>query len=205
MRRTFEFPYVTPRRECNRGSERVCSVRAVVTKRDQRILDACRRGDADAWRELLDRYERLVFSVPLNYGLSRQDAADVCQVTFTILLQSLDTIRLEERLGSWLATVARRQTWRLMDRSRHEIATETPPEPGTGDNPSDVLEELLWLYEGLRKLDRRCRDLLVALYFDSSEPTYADVASRLGRPLGSIGPTRARCLERLRAVLGEFR
>src|SRR3712207_9005599 len=71
------------------------------------ILD-CRNGDVRAWQRLLDRYERLVFSVPRRYGLSREDAADITQLTFTILFQSMDTLPEESTLGAWLTTVARR-------------------------------------------------------------------------------------------------
>ena len=69
---------------------------------DRALIEACREGDAGAWRAVLDRYERLVFSIPLGYGLSRDDAADVSQITFTILLQSLDSLREDSRLGPWL-------------------------------------------------------------------------------------------------------
>ena len=85
------------------------------------ILD-CRNGDLGAWRRLLDRYERLVFSVPRRYGLSREDAADITQLTFTILFQSMDTLSEDSTLGAWLTTVARRHTWRRLDRKRREEA-----------------------------------------------------------------------------------
>lgn len=173
--------------------------------RDRRLLDACRRGDASAWRQVLDRYERLVYSIPLNYGLPREDAADICQLTFTALLQGLDAVRDDAGLGSWLATAARRQTWRVLDRSRREPrAPGEPPEPATEDDPIGDLDRIIWLHDGLQGLDPRCRELLLALYFDTAEPSYAEVADRLGRPVGSIGPTRARCLQRLRAELGDL-
>jgi hypothetical protein len=72
-----------------------------------------------SWEALLKKYERLVFSIPLNYGLSRADAADLSQVTFTILIQGLDSLDDDSRLGAWLSTAARRHTWRLVER-RHE-------------------------------------------------------------------------------------
>src|SRR5215216_3858638 len=71
---------------------------------------------------LLNRYERLVYSIPLRYGLSRDDAADIAQITFTILIQSMDSLSEDSRLGPWLVTVARRHTWRLLDRNRRERA-----------------------------------------------------------------------------------
>jgi len=163
-------------------------------------------GDARAWERLLDQYERLVFSIPLNYGLSSDDAADIAQITFTILLQSLKTLREDTRLAPWLVTVARRHTWRLLGRKRRETID---PEGDLGERvaltgasePLERWETIEWLNSGLNLLDLRCRDLLLALYFDPDQPAYAQVASRLRMPVGSIGPTRARCLEQLKRYL----
>lgn len=172
-----------------------------TTRSDGELLAACRRGDASAWSVVLDRYERLVFSIALRYGLSRDDAADVTQATFTALLQGLDGIREHDRLASWLATVARRQTWRLLERARREPHTTLN---GDGPQAPDAIEgweRAEWLHGGLDTLDEPCRELLAALYLDPAQPPYADVAARLRRPVGSIGPTRARCLARLRTIL----
>lgn len=172
-------------------------------------MQACRRGDSGAWSRLVEKYERLVFSIPLNYGLSREDAADVAQITFTILMQSLDNLSDDSNLGGWLATVARRHTWRLMERSRREQASErveAAPEAAMllGKSDTDTVEhwELVeWLHEGLSLVSEACRELLSALYFDPAQPSYADISARLGVPVGSIGPTRARCLQKLRQAL----
>ncbi len=179
------------------GRERVGQDRC---ERDRDLLDRCRKGDPRAWRQLLEDYDRLVFSIPLRYGLSREDAADISQLTFTELLQSLDVLREDERLVGWLATVARRQSWRLLDRRRREATVAEPPEAVEPD-PTDTWTRDEWLYEGLLSLDERCRELIIALYLSDEPSSYADIAQRLGRPIGSIGPTRARCLERLRSVL----
>lgn len=162
---------------------------------------------------MLDKYERLVFSIPRRYGLSRDDAADVAQLSFTILIQNIDTLPEDSRLGAWLATVAKRHSWRLMERNRREGASETVESQadlgadavalGKGDG-SDTIghwEMTEWLDGGLQSLDESCRELLTALYFRAEQPSYAEVAAELGRPVGSIGPTRARCLDRLRKVL----
>jgi RNA polymerase sigma factor (sigma-70 family) len=177
---------------------------------DDDLIRACRSGDAQAWERLLDKYERLVFSIPLNYGLSRDDAADVVQLTFTGLLESLDTLHEGSRLSAWLATVARRNTWRAIERSRRESTdeyegvAETLPSLGKDDTSAlERWEMIEWLNHGLMLLNDRCRELLLALYFEPGEPSYADVATRLGMAVGGIGPTRARCLERLRQILEE--
>jgi RNA polymerase sigma factor (sigma-70 family) len=179
---------------------------------DQDLLLRCRQGSVGAWHQLLNKYEGLVYSIPLRYGLSRDDAADIAQITFTILIQSLDSLSENSRLGPWLVTVARRHTWRLLQRNRRESSNEhlegtdiaeSAVLLGKSDADSTEHWELSeWLEAGLSKLGEPCRELLLALYFQPERSSYAEVAERLGRPVGSIGPTRARCLKRLRQVLG---
>lgn len=181
-----------------------------VQESDQDLIRACRNGDAGAWEQVLNKYERLVFSIPLRYGLDHAAAADIAQITFTILFQSLDELRDDSHLGGWLATVARRHTWRLQKHARRESPVENDDLPeiepmfgDSGDSPIDQLEEIEWVDQGLSKIDKRCRELLHALYFDTQQTSYTEIAERLRLPLGSIGPTRARCLERLKQVLQE--
>src|SRR5215510_9229936 len=102
-----------------------------ISENDQHLIQACRGGEAQAWERLLDRYERLVYSIPLRYGLTGDDAADISQLTFTILLQSLETLTENVRLAPWLTTVARRHTWRLLARYRREAVN---PEEDVADN-----------------------------------------------------------------------
>jgi RNA polymerase sigma factor (sigma-70 family) len=190
----------------------VTSARGVADP-DRDLIVRCRQGSTGAWQRLFNKYERLVYSIPLRYGLSRHDAADITQTTFTILIQSLDTLRDDSRLGPWLATVARRHTWRLMERNRRTIASEHLDDTSLaesaallGKSDADSIEhwELSeWLDAGLSKISESCRKLLVELYFQPERSSYVEVAARLDMPIGSIGPTRARCLKRLRQVLGE--
>jgi RNA polymerase sigma factor (sigma-70 family) len=180
---------------------------------DRDLILRCRQGSAGAWHQVLNKYERLVYSIPLRYGLSRDDAADIAQITFTILIQNMDNLSEDSRLGSWLVTVARRHTWRLMERNRRESANERLE--GTDVAASAVLlgksdaesiehwELSEWLDEGLSKISAACRELLLALYFQPERSSYAEVAERLDMPIGSIGPRRARCLNSLRQVLDE--
>lgn len=177
---------------------------------DQDLIHACRKGETRAWERLLDKYEHLVFSIPLNYGLSHDDAADITQLTFTILIESLDTLREDSRLGPWLATVARRHTWRWLERIRRDAASEYEGQIASASllnkahtESIDRWELIEWLNYGLSLIGQRCRELLLALYFDPQQPSYAEVAARLDMPVGSIGPTRARCLERMKQVLRE--
>lgn len=176
---------------------------------DWELIQACRRGRPRAWERVIDKYERLVFSVALKQGLTAEDAADISQITFTILLQSLDAFDKEVRLGGWLATVARRHAWRRRERRRREgpapdadlSETLSWEEDERAERPLHQWERIEWLESGLAQLDERCRRLLLALYFDAAQPSYAEVAAQMGLAEGSIGPTRARCLQKLRAVL----
>ncbi len=180
---------------------------------DQELIRRCREGSAGAWRRVLNKYERLVYSIPLRLGLSWDDAADVAQITFTILIKNLDSLPDDSRLGPWLATVARRHTWRLMERNRRETVSEsldymllTQSAVLLGKHDADSIEhwELAeWLDAGLSKLSPRCRELLLALYFQPEQYSYAEIVEHMGMPLGSIGPTRARCLKRLKQILDE--
>jgi RNA polymerase sigma factor (sigma-70 family) len=181
------------------------------TELDRDLIQRCRRGSVGAWHQVLNRYERLVFSIPLKYGLSKDDAADVAQITFTALVQNMDKLAEESRLGAYLSTIARRNTWRLLKLNRREIATEHLESTAfteryllLGNRDARSLEhwELTdWLDTGLSQVSERCRKLLMALYFEPNISSYAEVAEHFGMPLGSVGPTRARCLKHLKRVL----
>jgi len=182
----------------------------VAIRLDRDLILDCRNGDLGAWQSLLDRYERLVFSVPRRYGLSREDAADITQLTFTILFQSMETLSEDSTLGAWLTTVARRHTWRRLDRKRREEAgwygsssEKIPMLADTGTEDIKHWELTAWLDYGLSLVGKPCRELLSALYLDPKQPSYAEVAISLDMAVGSVGPTRIRCLKRLRRVLGE--
>lgn len=179
-------------------------------KTDQELIDACRAGRPDAWQEVLTRYERLVFSIPLTYGLNRADAADIAQLTFCALVERLDHLRPDSNLGAWLATVARRHAFRLLRQQQRQPLGQ---EEDIGESlllmkdpaadPSTAWERVEWLHQGLRLLDQRCQKLLLRLYFSEEAPAYEVVAAELGLRVGSIGPIRGRCLERLRLILLE--
>ena len=168
---------------------------------DRELLTACRAGDQEAWDLLVGRYERLVFSVALRNGVTREEAADITQMTFIALLESIGRLRDEDRLASWLMSVARRLSWRQRRRSERE--RPAAGELAGREDPIAAWERMAVVHEGLQRLGQACRDLLLALYFDPAAPSYAEVALRLGRPIGAIGPMRARCLRHLRTLVGE--
>ena len=166
---------------------------------DVALLAQIRAGHSEAWDLLINRYQRLVYSVALRAGLGPEDAVDVTQSTFLILLESSETLRHDERLAGWLVTVARRQSWRLRQRRRHEVLAAQVD----ADEPEDHLDwdQLATLHSALHQLGSPCRELISALYLEADEPTYAQIARRLGRSIGGIGPLRGRCLARLRSLM----
>lgn len=168
---------------------------------NEALVRACQRGDAVAWSEIVDRYERLVYAVPLKEGLTIDEAADVAQETFATLMISLHQIRQPDRLGWWLMTVARRLSWRERHRDgRAEIDVTSIDLEGDADVGEESVT-VQWVFDAIQSLAEPCRALVVSLFFDPAEPSYAEIAVRLGRPLGSVGPLRARCLDRLKNVL----
>jgi RNA polymerase sigma factor (sigma-70 family) len=175
--------------------------RIAAAPTDAELLGRCRGRDPDAWAQLTDRYERLIYSVALRNGVTAEDAADITQTTFITLIDSLDRIRDDEKLASWLMTVARRQAWRLRNTSRRTVPLEVAPEPAA--DPLEDWATLTTLQDALSTLGGTCRELLLALYFDPQEPSYAEIAERFGRAIGGIGPLRGRCLERLRDIMTE--
>jgi RNA polymerase sigma factor (sigma-70 family) len=172
------------------------------------LIEACRAGQHEAWDELVDRYGRLIYSIPHRYRMSPADADDVFQNVFTILLRRLDTLRDETKLSSWLITTTHRECWRIGRR-----AASFPPEDITRffDDltapPED--ETIRWeqqhlVRQALEELGGRCQRLLTALFLAGEKPRYDRVAEELGMRVSSIGPTRSRCFRKLGKILARL-
>lgn len=179
------------------------AIEGETVETDQQLVEGCRVGDRRAWRRLLDRYGRLVYSIPRNLGLSEADAEDVAQATFAAFLSGIDGIHTGERLGAWLSTVARRQSIRVWERRERDRAILASSSASELDHDSWTIrvEEIEWVDQALAALSERCRRLLTTLYFTEPAPSYVEAAERLGLPVGSIGPTRGRCLDALETEL----
>ena len=175
---------------------------------DAELVAACRAGDARAWEQLVRRYQRLIYSVPMRMGLSEDEAGDVFQQTCLRLFERLDTLRDPSRLGAWLVSTGRRYSLDALARRRagQQVSDATLVYEPADDAP--VPEESLALLEeqhGIRsavaQLAPRCRHLLYHLFYDPAEPSYEQIAVALGMPTGSVGPVRARCFAKLKALL----
>lgn len=180
-------------------------------KRDARddvaLVQACLAGESGAWDELVERYGRLVFASARRCGLNAEDAEDVFQNVFLIMLRRLETLRDQARLSSWLITTTYRESWRLA-RSRRDATTAELDDQirDTGEAPPEEvarLEREQLVHAALGRIDERCRNLLTALFLDAGEPSYEEISARFGMAIGSIGPTRARCFRKLERSLSE--
>lgn len=160
-------------------------------------------GESAAWEEIVERYCAVPWSVARQLRLSNEDAADVVQTVWLRLAENLGRLREPERLPGWLATTARREALRVL-KHREQPAESVVFEIDNGQpGPEEiVLDDAK--YEQLRRAFDRLpqRDqLLLSLLMTDRRPAYHSIAARLGMPLGSIGPTRARALTRLRTEL----
>lgn len=167
---------------------------------DAELIERCIRGDQEAWRDLVTQYQRLVYSVALTLCPLAEDASDVFQQVWMELYQHLADIRQIEALPAWLMTVTRRKSYAVLKaRRRSEPLDEQQPDISGKLNRIEYEHAL---ERALEKLPDRCRNLIDLLYFNVAEPSYAEIAETMNMPVASIGPTRARCLEKLRKMLG---
>ncbi len=179
---------------------------------DEQLIAACRAGDKEAWQALVQRYSRLVYTVPARYGLTPAEIEDVYQAVWMSLLQNLAQLRQPERVAAWLVTTARRQCWEQRRDADYTRTVTVPPDEIAADSWVEAMttEEIVTRYqqhETLRQAFSRlgdfCRKLLQLLYYAVNRPTYSQIAAELNLSIGSIGPIRARCLEKLRQFMTE--
>jgi RNA polymerase sigma factor (sigma-70 family) len=166
-------------------------------------------GDQSAWDALVARYTNLLWSVARAYRLERTDAADVVQVAWLRLVEHLPTLREPERVGSWLATTVRRECLQLLAARKRRgapiddtVLDNVPDDAVPLDHGLLTTERNAALWSAFARLPERCQKLLRVLMVDPP-PSYQDVSASLEMPVGSIGPTRARCLDRLRALISQ--
>lgn len=185
-----------------------------MTISDENLVLACRKGDEAAWEALVNRYQRLIYTIPRRAGLDEDQSAEVFQDVFATLLKKLDEIEQPERIHAWIVTTARRMTWRLITREKSHTGSAVYGEDEDDSEaarvaddaplPDEVLlrlEEQERVRRAVASLDERCRKLIQMLFYQSISPAYSEIAAALGTTEGSIGPTRARCLQKLLRLL----
>ncbi len=170
---------------------------------DHDLIARCRSGDESAWTVLVDRYAPLILSIPRRYGLGSAQCDDVFAEVCLILVRNLRSVRDVQALPQWLIRTTSRATWALARKERRELPPDLPPLTGAAPPEEFValLEEEQQVRDALEQISARCRKLLELLYFAAPTPSYDNVAKKLGVPRGSLGPTRRRCLDRMKKVL----
>jgi len=178
-----------------------------VQRTNRQLLDEVKLGHDWAWRELVARYERLVMTVAMQCGLGRDDAEDCAQLSWLALYRNLDSIRNADGLGAWLFKTTHRNGMRLARRlaarRRYVDAEQMQDCDQYSEAEVSQLERQVHLQYAIDQLDDRCQKLLQALFFSPREDSYQAIARRLGISANSIGPTRYRCLKKLRHILEE--
>lgn len=177
---------------------------ATPTTTTQELVLRASNGEERAWRALVDRYERLVYSVPRKYRFGDEACADVFQQVFIKLHRNIHRLGDHPDLARWLLTTTYRECWRL-GRERAKRSGKELDENAMPSNPvPEVLEKLEQQHQvrrALGELGGRCERLLTALFLTPHTPDYSTIAKELGMPEGSIGPTRNRCLAKLAELL----
>ena len=174
---------------------------------DQALINACLAGNELAWGYLINRYSRLIYAIPLRFGLSEMLADEVFQDVCVTLLNKIDTLHSVDRLSAWITTVTRRTSINLLRQIKPEVAIEDI-ELGDGAQPieGDIvqLEQAALIYEALPLISDRCQHLIRVLFLQPKAPSYETLAADLGISTGSIGPTRIRCLKKLKQTILEL-
>jgi RNA polymerase sigma factor (sigma-70 family) len=195
---------------------------SLETLTDAELIGKCRDGNQAAWGVLVRRFQRLIYTIPRRAGLSEEQAADVFQVAFSRLFENLSKLGDDSRVQAWLVTTAKRESLRLLEQARR-IVDLTPvggDDDGDDSDPLDRfadesplpeqqlsdLQQQDRLRRALALIDERSRKLLEMLFMrdDDDKPSYQQIAAELGIAEGSIGPTRARALAKLREALAKL-
>jgi RNA polymerase sigma factor (sigma-70 family) len=178
---------------------------------DERLVRECLKGNDESWSALIDKYKNLIFSIPIKYGLSRDEAADIFQGVCLELLSELPTLRDPRALPKWLMQVTAHKCFHWKHRQQRLVSSESDesavPEgqtPALAEQVIHEAEQEQIIREALAKLAPRCRRLVHMLFYEEPLRPYRDIAAELGLAVGSIGFIRQRCLDRLRRNLNEL-
>ena len=179
-----------------------------MTKKIQDIWSDVRKGDLGAWRTLVTHYEALVNTVALRTGLSESDAEDCSQNVWISLYRNRHSIKDPLLLAAWLIRTTRRRAVRMQQQRRHhsqvDAAMAAVDEAPLPDEEVMRLQQQTHLEIALAHLDERCRHIIELLFLAPKSKSYDQIARELGIPPNSLGPTRTRCLNKLRKILDDL-
>jgi RNA polymerase sigma factor (sigma-70 family) len=180
-------------------------------KSDRDLVRGCLQNREEDWNLLVDKYKNLIYSIPLRYGFSREEAADIFQSVCLDLIQELPKLRDAKALPKWLMQVTahkcfhrKRQSDRVILQEDQQVAVAEPSIPAEGEINLREFEEEQMLREALTGLSPRCRELIHMLFYEEPKRPYLEVAASLGLATGSIGLLRQKCLECLKKRLEEL-
>lgn len=177
---------------------------------DERLVQECLAGDERAWNTLIDKYKRLIYSVPVKYGFSPDDAGDIFQNVCIDLFTNLSKLRKIESLRSWLITVATHKCFHWKKQQKNDVELDAMEQEMAEDiavAPVAVMQEIQEeqaVRDAIDRLTPRCAELVKLLFYEQPPVPYTEVAQKLGLATGSIGFIRGRCLTRLQKILGEL-
>ena len=174
---------------------------------DERLVRECCKGNQDAWSALIEKYKNLIFSIPIKFCLSREDAADIFQAVCVELLSGLPKLREPKALPKWLMQTSYHQCLRWK-KLRPDVVDDIQEseQPSAGELPEQILYQVQReqsVREAMSALPARCNRMVAMLFFEDPPRPYEEVARELQLATGSIGFTRGRCLKKLRQLLEE--
>jgi RNA polymerase sigma factor (sigma-70 family) len=177
---------------------------------DERLVRECCKGNQDAWSALIEKYKNLIFSIPIKFGLSREDSADVFQAVCVELLAGLPKLREPKALPKWLMQTTYHQCLRWKKDRLNLLDDSQEIEEQLEANPEELPEEIFGqvqreqsVREAISALPARCNQMVAMLFFEDPPRPYEEVAKQLRLATGSIGFIRGRCLKKLRQLLEE--
>lgn len=174
-----------------------------MSESQRALIERCLKGEQAAWRTLIDLHAGLVYAIARRHGLRHDQCDDVAQSVFSALSRALKSINDPEAIAGWLATSTRRESWRVARAAKRHAPSPAIAEMAAPASNDEVarLESAHAVRLAMQRIDPRCRDLLTALFLQAERPDYQVISEQLSIPIGSIGPTRARCLGKLGTLI----
>lgn len=172
------------------------------------LLIRAGNGERAAWDALVDRFGQMVWSVARSFRLDEASASDVAQTVWLRLIENVENINDPERLPGWLATTCRREALRVIKKSQRDVPSDfefdVPDESPSLESMLVEEEETREVVEAFREIDDECQQLLRLMTVEPAL-SYEEIAEAVGRPVGSLGPTRGRCIERLKSAISRIK